>query len=202
MRYAKSEETRRKLVKSAAKLLRTRGYAGTGVRDVVEASGVPKGSLYHHFPGGKDELCTEAVRHSGAWIHGALFALLEGAGDPVLAMRGFCDGYAAQLEASRFEKGCPLATVALDAAAHVDPIQAACKLAFDDIVKLMAAGLERGGLDPEAAERAGIETMAAIEGALLLAKAARDVRPLRVVRDQLTETLTHRLEAARAPEAP
>jgi len=189
MAYAKSQQTRARLVRSTAGLLRTKGYSATGLSDIVADSGVPKGSLYHHFPGGKQALAAESVRHSGRYIHQALTELADAAGDPVLAMRNFCDYYVAQLESSDYRKGCPLATVALEAAAHVDEVQGACAEAFEGIVSLFEDQLAERGLSRDDARDTAQFTVAAIEGALLLAKAHRSARPIVVVRDQLTRQL-------------
>ncbi len=58
-------DTRTRMIISATELFRENGYSGTGFRDVVAHSGAPRGSIYHHFPGGKTELAEEAVRLAG-----------------------------------------------------------------------------------------------------------------------------------------
>lgn len=201
MAYAKSEQTRARLLKSAAKLLRTQGYAATGLRDIVADSGVPKGSLYHHFPGGKQDLAAASVRHAGAYIHGALEQLADEAGDPVRAMALFCEFYIAQLRGSDFQKGCPLATVALEAAPHIEPVQIACAEAFDGIVAQFRTRLRDRGVTHDEADMLAEFTVAAIEGALLLAKAKKSTRPIEVVRDELAERLKRALRDAQTPSS-
>lgn len=185
MAYAKSEETQRRLLESTAKLLRTRGYAATGLSAIIEESGVPKGSLYHHFPGGKEELAAAAVRASGEAIVERLTALADHAGGPIEAVDRFCEYYVEQLERSGFRKGCPLATVTLEAAADVDAMHAACGGAFDAIVSLLAERLGREGVAAEPARRAADFAVASIEGALLVAKARRSTAGLVEMRDHL-----------------
>jgi len=190
MPYAKSEKTQRRLIQSMAKLLRTRGYAATGVSAIVAESGVPKGSLYHHFPGGKAELAAVSVRFAGDRIITTVTRIADRAADPVRAVRDYCDHHITQLRASAFRKGSPLATVALEAAADVDAVHEACASAFDDVVDVFTDRFERAGLGAEAAADTALFTVASIEGALVLAKARRDTRPVEVVREQLTERLT------------
>jgi len=189
MPYAKSEKTQRRLIQSTAKLLRARGYSATGVSAIVDASGVPKGSLYHHFPGGKEELSAAAVRFAGDRMITTLTRIADRAPDPVRAVSDYIDHYIMQLRASGFQKGSPLATVALEAAAEVDVVHEACTGAFDDIVDEWARRFALAGLRAQRAADAALFVTASIEGALVLAKARRDTRPIEIVREQLTELL-------------
>jgi TetR/AcrR family transcriptional repressor of lmrAB and yxaGH operons len=190
MGYAKSLHTRSQLLKKTAKLLCAQGYAATTLSDLITESGVPKGSLYHHFPGGKEQVAAESVRLSGERIVDALTALADRHGDPVSALRGFCDGYIVRLQRSDFREGCPLATVALESAANIDQVHGACREAFAGITELLASRFVGRGVEPAAADEAAIYAVAAIEGALLLAKARRDVRPVEIVRDRLVGELS------------
>ncbi|MEM1414461.1 MAG: TetR/AcrR family transcriptional regulator [Myxococcota bacterium] len=197
MGYAKSDDTKRRLLSATGRLLRARGYAATGLSAIVKESCVPKGSLYHHFPGGKAEVAGAAVARSGRAVVERLTELADRAGDPIAAVRAFCDGYVEQLRASAYQRGCPLATVALEAAPDVDEVHAACAEAFDGIVALIAERLEARGLTPEAARAEATHTVSAIEGALVLAKAKRDVRPVELVRDRLVRDLERAIAEAK-----
>ncbi len=197
MVYAKSKETRAQLLKGTGRLLRTKGYAATGVSAIVKETGVPKGSVYHHFPGGKEELAAASVERSGQGIVGALEQLADRTGGPVEAMRAFCDYYIAQLHESDFRRGCPLATITLEVAADVDPVHEACAVAFDGIVDLFATRLRGAGLSRKRANESAELTVAAIEGALMLAKARRDTRAIEIVRDELSRTLKEQIRGAK-----
>lgn len=200
MSSAKSEATREKLIRSTARLLRTQGYGATGLSEITAESGVPKGSLYHHFPGGKEALAAASMDHAGAGILVRLQGLLERVSqDPVEAIRSFCDFYVEQLESSDFRRGCPIATVALETATEVDAVQEACARAFANIAKLVALQLEDAGLARDEARGRAHLVLASIEGALLLAKTARSTEALLAVRDQVTQQLTD--DIARASEA-
>src|SRR5687768_11574932 len=103
--------SRDRMLGSTVEMLRERGYSGTGLRDVIERSGAPRGSIYHHFPGGKAQLAQEAIRTAGALIAEALEPAAR-SGDPIEVLRTFMSGYRASLEASDFRLGCPLAAAA------------------------------------------------------------------------------------------
>jgi len=191
----KGEQTKRKMIDATASLLQARGYSGTGLNDVLEQSGAPKGSLYFHFPGGKEELAAAAVRSAGQQWQGNVLALLEAAPDMGEGAQAVCRLIAQSLEETGFENGCPVATVALESAPRSDVLHAACSDvygAWQAIIeeRLLAAGLPRGR-----AERSATATLAMVEGAMLLSKAYRSTEPLRRVGEELAESfalLAHR----------
>lgn len=174
---AKHGETRERLVRTAAALFRVQGYHATGLNQVVAEGGAPKGSLYFHFPGGKEQLAVESVAFSAGAVHDTM----RKATDLGEALALFAD----HLVASDFRNGCPVATVALDAAAESEPIREACATAYASWHDLLVDFLEQQGIRAERAPGLATTVLAAVEGALLLAKTQRDVAPLRQVADDL-----------------
>src|SRR5579871_6352643 len=106
--------TRDRIVETSAELFRRQGYAATGVKQIVTAAQAPFGSLYHFFPGGKEELGAEAVRVSGALYAQLVPAVFDPAPDIVTAVRTFFAAAAEQLRQTDYEDACPIATVALE----------------------------------------------------------------------------------------
>src|ERR1700753_2620801 len=113
-----TRSSREAVVSSTAKLLRRQGYAATGLNEIVARSGAPRGSLYFHFPGGKQELALAAVEHSRQQLRGAIAAVMASPGGAARTLGGLIDALAAGLEASGYRDGCPIATVTLETAAH------------------------------------------------------------------------------------
>ncbi|WP_455577963.1 TetR/AcrR family transcriptional regulator [Actinomadura luteofluorescens] len=99
-------DSRERMVRSAAYLFRERGYSGTGFRDVIAHSGAPRGSIYHHFPGGKAQLAEEAVRYAGEFLNAGILAATEG-GDAASAVDAFTGWWRQVLIKSEFRAGCP-----------------------------------------------------------------------------------------------
>lgn len=172
-------------LKSTAELLRRRGYAATGLNEIVARSGAPKGSLYFHFPGGKEQLAAAAMTRSGELLGGAMAAVLASHDDVGAALASLVDALAAGLEASGYRDGCPIATVALETAGNSQELTAVAGLAFDSWLEVLSARLEASGLSGAAAERRALLVLSAIEGALLLARVRRDLSPLLAVREEL-----------------
>jgi TetR/AcrR family transcriptional repressor of lmrAB and yxaGH operons len=172
-------ETRERMVETAARLLATQGYHATGVAQVLDESEAPRGSLYFHFPDGKEQMAQEAVRRLGAELGQVLRTKLDRKPDVRAGLGSILRMFARQLEATSFQLGCPVATVALEAASAAPALRKACAEAFasweaDVAARLRVESPRRS--DPERLARA---VLGAIEGALLLAKTKASAEPLR-----------------------
>src|SRR3989442_15511132 len=136
-------DAREKMVTSAALLIREDGIAGTGFRDVVAHSGAPRGSIGHHFPGGKEELVSDAVRWAGAIATRAIARAAE-RGTTEDAVRTIVPIYRRSLTDTQFAAGCPVGTVAQEG--HSNPaLRAATKQVFDDWRAILFKSPKRGG---------------------------------------------------------
>ncbi len=182
--------SRKAFLDATGVLLRRQGYAATGLSEIVERSGAPRGSLYFHFPGGKEELAVAAMERSGEALRRAIAATMQAPGATGEAVAALIDALAAGLEASGYRDGCPIATVALETAAGSELLRAAAARIFDAWLAELQDALRRDGVEPAAAERRAMLALSAIEGALLLSRARRDTAPLRAVRDELAQILS------------
>lgn len=164
------------MLRTAAGLFREHGYHGTGLNQVLAEGGHPRGSLYFHFPGGKDELAAEAVRWAAAELTDAVAAALACADDLASGVDAALGLLAAQLVESDFRLGCPIGTVAPEGG---EPVRLACVEAFgrwQEVVRDFAA--RHGVRDADAV---ATTVIAAVEGGLLLARTHRDTAPLDAV---------------------
>ncbi|MFN8161693.1 MAG: TetR/AcrR family transcriptional regulator [Solirubrobacterales bacterium] len=186
-------------MESAAELFRRQGYHGTGLNQVLEQSSAPRGSLYFHFPGGKQQLAAESVGEAGGAIGKAIEAILAATPDTGEAIGRVVDFLAADLSQSGFDHGCPVGTVAMDAASGSEPVRVACEAVFAGWLGLIARHLEAAGTAPDLAERQAMLAVSAIEGALLLARARRDTAALEAVGATLRPLLSPALTKAGQP---
>lgn len=180
--------SRDQMLDSAITLFRERGVAATSLRDVVAHSGAPRGSIYHHFPGGKDQLAQEATERAGAFIASLLESLTDQ--DPAVAIDKFIGYWRGALKGADFRDGCPAAAAALysESPAAVK----AAGAAFSRWEDLLSDALERRGRTPDEAASVATLTIAAIEGALILSRAQGSDEPLRRVGERLHGLLADR----------
>ncbi len=172
--------TRERIVGASAELFRRQGYNGTGVKQIVEAAKAPFGSLYHFFPGGKEELGAEAIRVSGALYELLVPAVFDPAPDLVSGVRTFFSAAAENLRESDYVDACPIATVALEVSSSSETMRAACAEVFERWIAAGAARHTEAGLSEEKARELTISMLAALEGAFVLARALRSTEPLEV----------------------
>ncbi|MGW4833452.1 TetR/AcrR family transcriptional regulator [Amycolatopsis japonica] len=180
--------TRQRMLDSAADLFHQQGYHATGLNQLVAAVGAPKGSLYFHFPGGKEQLAAEAIRQSADRLCDQLRTIAANAPDIVTGIENVVDALATSLEESDFQRGCPLATVALDASGDSEAIRQACADGYKSWHTVIA-----DALDTAKADHLATVVLAAIEGGLLLAKTLHDTAPLRAIAPHLRATLEREL---------
>ena len=183
------QSSREAFIRATGELLRRQGYAATGLNEIVARSGAPRGSLYFHFPGGKQELAVLAMARAGEQLRVAIEATLGSSADLSEALGRLLDALAAGLEASGYADGCPIATVALEVSAESEVMRDAAAVAFDSWLAALRARLGAAGMDELTAERRALLTLSAIEGALILARARRDTAPLEAVREELSALL-------------
>ncbi len=190
--------TRDRIVDASAELMRRQGYAATGVKQIVTEAEAPFGSLYHFFPGGKQELGAEAIRVSGALYEQLIPAVFDPAPDLVSAMRAFFAGAAEHLRDTDYEDACPIATVALEVSSVSETMRIACADVFESWI---AAGLPRftaAGLPQGRARELVMAMLCALEGAFVLARATRSTEALLVAGEVMAAAVQRALAEPRA----
>lgn len=176
-------DTRTRILDATAEHFRRHGYHGTGLKQIVTDAAAPFGSLYHHFPGGKEELGAAALRRSGAMYRDLFEMVFDAAPDARRGLADFFDGAAYVLEASDYADACPIATVALEIASTSDTMRAACAEVFESWLASVSTRLVAAGLTDDEARRAGLTAIMLLEGAFLLCRASRTTEPMGVARD-------------------
>ncbi len=185
--------TKERIRDSTAELFRRHGYNGTGVKQIVAAAQAPFGSLYHHFPGGKEELAADVIRWSGAKYGELLPLVFDPAPDAATGVEWFFAGAAETLRESGYEDACPIATVALEVASTSEPLREATHEVFESWLTALAARGEDAGLEPAAARELALAVLASLEGAFVLSRAARSTEPMAAAGAASAEVVRARL---------
>ena len=164
-------DTRQRMIDSAAVLVARHGSHGTSFSEVLEASGAPRGSLYHHFPQGKEQLVHAAVEAAGGR---SLAQLAELDGLPAHEVAsGFLGMWRSLLTATEFGVGCAVAAVTVDA--ESDALLERAGEVFRAWRSRLAELLAAGGVDADRAASLAAMLIGASEGGVLLARAEREI---------------------------
>lgn len=165
------EETRTRLIRTATALFQSQGYHATGVAAILSSAGVPKGSLYHHFPGGKEALTVAAVDWLAEEMAGR-FARATSGGIPASkqVLRLFTDT-AAWLEAHDYSQGALLSLLAQEVEPSETALRSRVSQAYRDASDQLAEALEAGGAD--APRDLAVTVLAALDGCVARARAQR-----------------------------
>lgn len=175
---AKGVDSKGKTLAAAAALFRSQGYHGTALQDILAAAGSPRGSLYFHFPGGKEEIGSAALTQSGETVRKTIAQAAESSVDAETFLTRVIRAMATNLEKSNFRDGCPIATTALETSAQSEVLGAASRAAFQTWELEIKRGLFRCGLPAGDADLIATLVLSQLEGALLLARTYRSLEPL------------------------
>ncbi|STZ25576.1 transcriptional regulator [Mycolicibacterium aichiense] len=186
------------MVASAALLIRERGAQSTAIADVLAHSGAPRGSAYHYFPGGRAQLLSEAVDYVADFVAGKLAK----ASSSIEMLDGLTRFYRKNLLDTDYRAGCPVVAVAVESGepGKDNPVLERAAATFTRWNDLIAARLIADGIAKDRAEELAVTTTAALEGAIVLARAARDTKPLDIVHRQLRDLLEAELPTRRTTD--
>jgi AcrR family transcriptional regulator len=173
--------TRNQILTASAEQFRRKGFNGTSVKDITTGAGATMGSLYHFFPGGKEQLTAEVLRTTGAVYLQLFEAIAAEAKDPGRAVQQFFDGAAAVLAETDYIDICPIGSIAREVASTSEALRQPCDEVFVSWQAAFAARLRGAGVRPAVARRLATTVVAALEGGFILARTARDPAPLRAI---------------------
>jgi AcrR family transcriptional regulator len=188
--------TRDRIVTATGELFRRHGYNGTSLKQVTVAADAPFGSLYHFFPGGKEELADAVLRTSGAAYRELFEVIFDAASDAAQAVTDFFDGAALVLEETDYVDACPIGTVALEVASTNDRLRRTTADVFATWTDSATARLRTAGIDDARAAELAVALVAGIEGGFMLSRAARRPEPMRTTGRVLRELVEASLERA------
>jgi TetR/AcrR family transcriptional repressor of lmrAB and yxaGH operons len=165
------------MLEATIELLRGFGLAGAGINDIVRVSGAPKGSVYHHFPGGKLQIASEALALYAGRVRAFIGESLASRSAPADKVRALFEAFARRIEAADYRRSCAVGTVGLDLGEDLEPVRGVLAAALESWMEEIAAQVE---LDSAARTRAfaGL-VMTAIEGAYVRCRVERSPQPFR-----------------------
>ncbi|WP_231123170.1 TetR/AcrR family transcriptional regulator [Mycobacterium asiaticum] len=175
--------TRKKMLVSAAQVMRERGAAGVTIDAVLSHSGAPRGSVYYHFPEGRNQILTEALRYAGESITATIDDAVDRGAKALI--REFVEFWERLLSDGGFNAGCPVVAAAIGSADDELGLSAEAGLILGRWCTAMARAFVTEGFDEETASSLAVTSISALEGAIVLCRSTHSTRPLREVGDQL-----------------
>lgn len=184
-------ETRQRMLDAALAVMRERGASGVTVDEVLFRSGAPRGSVYHHFPGGRAQLIDETLTYAGESFTGMLERAARHGADAVLTR--LVAFWTPVLEDSDFRAGCPIVPTAGDVGADEELADKAAVI-LTGWRRTIAAVLESEGRSAADADALATTVLSSLSGAVEMCRATRSIDPLLQVAEQV-----RRLIPSRAP---
>lgn len=194
----RKSDSRARMLNSAVALLREHGASATTIDRVLAHSGAPRGSVYHHFPGGRAQLIDEAVTLAGGFMAGVIDAAMQ-ADDPIDAIDEFFAVWRDRVARSRFRAGCPIVAVAVETNDDAPELARAAGAVFASWQDAFAALFRRHGLPEERCRRLAALIVAAEEGAVVLCRAEQSTAPIEAVAAEIHDLLLHALNDRPTP---
>src|SRR5258707_1200523 len=169
---ARALPPRERIVRSAAQLIRRKGVSGTGMREIVTEADAPRGSLQHYFPGGKEEIVSDALLWAGEVMARQVRRGLSGlkSRTPSALLASMVGSWRRELTDGQFSAGCPLVAAAADTAATSEQLRKVLRRAFDGWLEPLSESLVDLGVPLERADTLAVVVIAALEGAIILAR--------------------------------
>lgn len=184
-------DTREKILVTATRLFKMFGYDATGLNDILNESGTPKGSFYYHFPNGKEELALEAINRMSRHVQQQMEECLMGEEDAPRAFRNFIRQLAPKV-LNEDELYCSISILALETCFRNETLRSACVEAFESWRKILERKLIQSGFTKKSAADLSIVLQSMIEGANILALAAKDNTPLLKLADGISAIIETR----------
>jgi TetR/AcrR family transcriptional repressor of lmrAB and yxaGH operons len=170
-------DSRERMIEAAIALMRRSGLSGAGINEVVRESGAPKGSVYHHFPGGKLQLATEALAVHAARVQQFMEHALTSRRRPGDRVKALFDAFARRVEEAEYRRSCPVGAVCLDLDPGIEHLQPMLGAMFSEWITLIARHVDLG--DARRSKSFAGLALTAIEGAYIRCRAERSSRPFK-----------------------
>jgi AcrR family transcriptional regulator len=192
-------DTRDRILSATGALFQRQGFAGTGIKQILTVADAPFSSLYHFFPGGKDELGAESIRLEGGMYQALVEAVFDAAPDLLTGVRDCFSAAAETLRTTDYADACPIATVALEVASTNEGLRLATADVFASWITAASTRFAAAGITDTEARKLAIAMIALLEGAFVLSRALRSTEPLEAAGLTAVAATRAALEPSRRP---
>ncbi len=176
---------RENILQTASELMEKQGYHGTGLNEIIQKSGAPKGSLYYYFPDGKEQLASEAILRAGQIVSERFREQTAGEPDPAKAIHDFLYMIAKRMEETKFYTGSTMTMIAMETVTESKRINKACQNGYTMLIGAFKDKLLSGGMEDSKASEMAEMIIAAVEGGIILSRTYQDANHLRKIADHI-----------------
>ena len=180
---------REKILQTASELMEKQGYHGTGLNEIIQKSGAPKGSLYYYFPEGKEQIASEAVLRAGQIVSERFRDKVADEPDPAQAIHDFLYMIAKRMEETKFYTGSTMTMIAMETVTESKRINKACQEGYAMLIGAFKEKLLEDGMDESKASDTAKMIIAAVEGGIILSRTYHDANHLRRLADHIFQML-------------
>ncbi|RHX90405.1 TetR/AcrR family transcriptional regulator [Leptospira stimsonii] len=173
----KISRTKKEMITAARKLIQAKGVAATGLMEIVSVAETSRGSIYHHFPGGKDELICLAIEEATILAEAGIIRAGRNGRNVAEVIRKIASVFRQTPENSKWQVGCPVAATAIEGHSQPPVVREAVANAFTRWSQAIESTLTNAGLKTKEAKAVGLGLLAALEGGLLLARGLSSSEP-------------------------
>lgn len=173
------------LIATASRLFKARGYCAVGLNDIIAASGIPKGSLYHYFPKGKEQLATAAINNTKELVMEDIKSVFASTANPMNAFQAYVYELSRVFGEGGDPIGSPIGTIAGEKHSTSEPIRLACEATFKDWQSIYVDKFIEAGYSEQQSASLAVVFHALTEGGILLALTMKSGKPLEVIAEQI-----------------
>lgn len=181
--------TKEKLIETASKLFEIKGYYATGLNEILTESGAPKGSLYYHFPKGKEQLALESIISEGEKIKTKIKNALDSIENPVDAIVANIENIATIIDNEYKTNDMSIGLIALETYLTSEVLRRACEEVFTSLEDIYAEKLIKAGMNKDDAYELGSVIATMIEGGIIYSLVKKSGKPLRLIAKQISKLI-------------
>ncbi|MFE9785519.1 TetR/AcrR family transcriptional regulator [Nocardia salmonicida] len=190
--------TRERILEATAELYRRQGMSATGLKQISSTAEAPFGSIYHHFPGGKESISVEVIRREGVRYGDFVGAQLADA-DPATAIPQLFENAGRLMESQDYSEACSIETIALEVASTNERLRNEAAEVFQDWLTRLTQWFGQLDITEQQSRALAMSTLTALEGAFVLCRTLRSIEPIVVAGQGVQSAVTATLVQAQTP---
>jgi len=174
-------DTKSLIIDMTTTLFQQKGYLGIGLNEILKACEISKGSLYHHFPNGKEELLIACLHSLNEAITTDMEEIFQHHSSTQAATQAMIEKLVVQFDREGMITGYTFSSIVSEMGSLSEPVRNACALSFTKIQEIYSSKLVADGFSKETASSISLMMTASIEGGIMLCLTKKTSDPLKII---------------------